>query len=352
MVSTLAAFPLARAARDRHDFNAPTFADFDLARHLSVRLNATRDLETHPERAVKAGNLAAAALLNEIFAHVVALYVEEVEKDALQNAPAWVENREGETQTQTLFESVARDFGPPQPLEDRPATLEHLLRLHLANRNRALSTFSELFDDAPLQPTVYAPAMGDLRAYFETLPPFGPDEQNLFDFLISPLENHPDSIEDQLRFILAKWERLVEPFYARLLTHLDLIREENKPSFFGPGPARVLDFRSGGGSVGMEEYEAFTPDKDWMPSVVLVAKQTYVWLDQLSKKYGHHIFRLDQIPDEELDEMASYGVTGLWLIGLCQRSKASQKIKHITGNPDALASAYSLYSYDIAWEQS
>ncbi len=350
MVSPSAAFPLARAARDQHDFQAPSFADFDLARHLSVRLNATRDLQNHPERAVKAGTLAAAALLNEIFAHVVALYVEEVERAALENAPSFIEALEGPVETQTLLERVAREFGPPQPLPDNPQTLEHLLRLHLANRNRALDTFSELFDDAPLQPTVYAEAMGDLRSYFDTLPPFGPDEQNLFDFLLSPLQNHPDSVEDQLRFILGKWEKLVEPFYARILTHLDLIREENKPSFFGPGPSRVLDFRSGGGSVGMEEYEAFTPDKEWMPSVVLIAKQTYVWLDQLSKKYGHHIFRLDQIPDEELDELASYGITGLWLIGLCQRSKASQKIKHITGNPDALASAYSLYSYDIAWE--
>ena len=48
--------------------------------------------------------------------------------------------------------------------------------------------------------------------------------------------------------------------------------------------------------------------------------------------------------------MQSYGITGLWLIGLWQRSKASQNIKQITGNPDALASAYSLFSYDVAWE--
>ena len=345
-----ASFPLARAARLRYAFDAPTFADFAIARDLSVQINAARDLETDPHRAVKAGRLAAAALLDAIFAHVIALYVEQIEASALEDAPAFLDANLGEIEVAALLGSVETGFAPPAKLENRPQTLEYLLRLHLANQNPALSTFSELFDDAPLQKIAYRDAMRALHLYFETLPPFGPENQSLLALLLAPIQNHPDSVEAQLRFIMAKWEHLAAPFLEGILTHLDLIREEEKPTFFGPGPARVLDFRSGGGSVGMEEYESFTPDKDWMPSVVLIAKQTYVWLDQLSKKYGHHIFRLDQVPDEELDEMAARGITGLWLIGVCQRSKASQTIKRIMGNPDALASAYSLYSYEIASE--
>ena len=42
------------------------------------------------------------------------------------------------------------------------------------------------------------------------------------------------------------------------------------------------------------------------------------------------------------------GFTGLWLIGLWERSPASQRIKQLRGNPDAVASAYSLHDYDIA----
>ena len=38
----------------------------------------------------------------------------------------------------------------------------------------------------------------------------------------------------------------------------------------------------------------------WMPSTVLIAKSTYVWLAQLSRQYGRRIARLDEIPDEEL----------------------------------------------------
>jgi len=82
--------------------------------------------------------------------------------------------------------------------------------------------------------------------------------------------------------------------------------------------------------------------------LVLIAKNTYVWLDQLSRKYGRPIARLDQVPDEELDTLARWGFSGLWLIGLWERSKASQRIKQLCGNPEAVASAYSLFDYQIA----
>ena len=85
-----------------------------------------------------------------------------------------------------------------------------------------------------------------------------------------------------------------------------------------------------------------------MPRLVLIAKNTYVWLDQLSKKYQRAITRLDQIPDEELDQLRRMGFTGLWLIGLWERSQASQRIKQMMGNPEAVASAYSLMDYRIA----
>jgi hypothetical protein len=35
-----------------------------------------------------------------------------------------------------------------------------------------------------------------------------------------------------------------------------------------------------------------------------------VWLGQLSKKYGREIRSLDQVPDEELDLLASRGFSG------------------------------------------
>jgi hypothetical protein len=85
-----------------------------------------------------------------------------------------------------------------------------------------------------------------------------------------------------------------------------------------------------------------------MPNVVLIAKNIYVWLDQLSKKYHRELKRLDQIPDEELDQLARWSFTSLWLIGVWERSTASKRIKQITGNLDAVSSAYSLFDYEIA----
>ncbi|HXD12012.1 MAG TPA: alpha-amylase family glycosyl hydrolase, partial [Anaerolineales bacterium] len=102
------------------------------------------------------------------------------------------------------------------------------------------------------------------------------------------------------------------------------------------------------GSGEYQEYERYSPDKDWMPRIVLIAKNSYVWLEQLSRKYGRWIKTLDQIPDDELDILRDRGFTGLWLIGLWERSRASMKIKQRMGDADAVASAYSLHSYDIA----
>ncbi len=347
-------FPLSNSARQAWGFDAPTFADFSLARELAARLNTARDVAAAPERAVKSGRLAAAALLDELFAAVIARYAEEVEADALEDAASFLDENVGAVETEELLGALRLEWAPPGlTLEARPDALELLLRLHLANDNPALRTFAELFDDAPLQPMSYAAALETLGAFFGALPAYGPDELDLLSLLKQPLRAHPDSVEAQLRFVLERWGDLVTPFLPRLLLHLDLIREEEKPHFFGPGPAQVLSFGAGaeaGGLVGLDDYEAFSGDTDWMPKCVLLAKQTYVWLDQLSKQYGRHIYRLDQVPDEELDELARRGITGLWLIGVWERSHASQKIKRMTGNPDAIASAYSLKNYEVAGE--
>jgi len=42
--------------------------------------------------------------------------------------------------------------------------------------------------------------------------------------------------------------------------------------------------------------------------------------------------------------LARRGFNALWLIGVWERSKASQRIKQLTGNPEAAASAYSLFA--------
>ena len=56
------------------------------------------------------------------------------------------------------------------------------------------------------------------------------------------------------------------------------------------------------------DEENFSLDREWMPSLVLIAKNAFVWLDQLTKKYQRPIQKLDQIPDEELDDLKAAGI--------------------------------------------
>ncbi|HZB94568.1 MAG TPA: alpha-amylase family glycosyl hydrolase, partial [Herpetosiphonaceae bacterium] len=236
--------------------------------------------------------------------------------------------------------------GATEGISNREITLEEMLMLWINNLNPAFSPFLELFDDASLErQTPYPQIFTSLYSFFGSEPSFGPDGQNLIDVLRAPALASPHSLTGQLQYLRAKWSQVLSKYLYRLLGSLDLISEEEKVIFAGggPGPALVYEF------AGLEkDPERFSADRDWMPRLVLIAKNAYVWLDQLSKKYQRSISRLDQIPDEELDTLAQRGFTGLWLIGLWERSQASQRIKQLTGNPDAVASAYSLLDYQIA----
>jgi glycosidase len=236
--------------------------------------------------------------------------------------------------------------GETNGIPHQQIALEELLMLWLANANPAFEPFLELFDDSQLEYlTSYPNIIAQLDSFFETQPRFGPDNQSLIQMLRAPALASPNSLTDQLEFIRNRWGTYLGTFLHQLLSSLDLIKEEEKPIFFGPGPAKVLEFES---PEYLFEEERFSPDSDWMPRLVLLAKNAYVWLDQLSKEYGHPIQKLDQVPDQELDRLSNAGFTGLWLIGLWERSSASQKIKQMCGNPEAVPSAYSLYDYVIA----
>ena len=97
-------------------------------------------------------------------------------------------------------------------------------------------------------------------------------------------------------------------------------------------------------------YKDQSTEHNWKQNLVLIAKNTFVWLFQLSDKYNKPIKHLDQIPIEELELLRSFGVNGLWLIGIWERSPASKKIKGLYGKKDATASAYSIYNYSITNE--
>jgi glycosidase len=362
-------FHVSRRARDLYNFDQSLFAlsgnvifaNYHAVRLFTQKINQKRDLLRFPEQAVRAGQINALGLIDEILHFVVGLYREEVNPQVMSQALEWIEGHLGSETVAEALSRFADEFPPVQvyrreiSLQDylagnsggvpnRQILLEEMLLLWLANTNPAFSPYLELFDDARLErETVYPQILTSLKAFFETQPLFGPDSQNLVDMLRSPAIAVPHSLPGQLEYIRQRWAHLLGKFLFRLLGSLDLIREEEKTIFLGPGPSLVYDFAGQEG-----EAERFSPDREWMPSLVLLAKNAYVWLDQLSKQHQQEIHRLDHIPDQELDKLARWGFSGLWLIGLWERSSASKHIKQLRGNPEAVASAYSLFDYQIA----
>ena len=362
-------FHIRREVREEYGLEAPLFSlrgnvvlpDLRQCRELAAKFNAKVD-PAHPERFIRAGHLYAMGLIDEILHYAVALYREQVQPDAFDTALGRLENNLGDGKTAALLTAFSGQFPPRQVYAGdtgietylrgndggescRSLSLEETMLLALANLNPAFRPFKFLFDDGDLsKQTIYPQAIEELKVHFAALPPFGSSGQNLWDMLRAPALASPDSLLGQLEYMRKHWGLLMTKFMSRILISLDVIHEEEKPHFFGPGPMEALSYS------GLDEYERFSPDQEWMPRTVLMAKSTLVWLFQLSQKYGQEITRLDQIPDEELDELARRGFTGLWLIGLWERSSASKTIKQWTGNPEAAASAYSLYDYDIAGE--
>ena len=361
-------FVVSRAARERYQFEgtlsaggANTVAVLPALRTLAHRVNQSRKVELVPDSSVGAGHLQAIGLIGEMMHAVVEQYRLQMSPSAMQGALAWLDERVGQHAVDATLGTFADRFPPvavyrgeltveeyvqghTAGLAHRLVVLEDLLVLWLANQNPAFSSYRELFDDADITTdTAYAQVADGLLDYFETQPAFGPRDQGLVDMLRGPAIAVPESIPGQVEYIRDHWGYLLGARILRLLRGLDVMREDTKVAPPGPGPSRVYEF-----SALSQDAEQFSPDRDWMPSLVLIAKNAYVWLDQLSKWYDQPVQRLDQIPDRELDALARRGFTGLWLIGLWERSSASRRIKQMCGSPDAVASAYSLMDYEIS----
>ena len=367
-------FHISRKARDLYHFDESLFSlignvifpNFHAARLFAQRMNEKRDLIHFPDQAVKAGQINAMGLIDEILHYVMGLYRREKNSKVMPEAMDWLYEKLSKQKVDETLRKFSEQFpavsvyrgevdldtyleGETAGVPHRLVVLEEMMMLWLANLNSAFSPFTELFDDSTLEKeSSYLQIAEGLHSFFDHQPFFGPDHQNLVDMLRSPALAVPHSLPGQLEYIREKWGYLLGPYLLRLLSSLDLIKEDEiaemrRMAFWGRAPTEIYEY------LGMEEEpERFSFDLDWMPRLVLMAKNVYVWLHQLSRKYHRSIYRLNQIPDEELDLLARWGFTGLWLIGIWERSLASKRIKELLGDADAVASAYSLFDYQIA----
>ena len=73
--------------------------------------------------------------------------------------------------------------------------------------------------------------------------------------------------------------------------------------------------------------------KSWPRYPVIYEINTWVWLDELSRKYGRPV-TLSAVPAEEWDLLSSFGFDAVWLMGVWERSPAGIAIAN--GNPGLL----------------
>ena len=330
--------------------------DFSTIRNLTQLLNKNR------HQPLYASDLNALGLIHESIHYVISLYKKQSNSDIFKESIISISEIIKKDKLEILFQKYIKEFPPKDVfnkvktsisylngntdgVSNRQIILEEVVLLWLENQNLAFQPFNVLFDDSYLaKNTKYSEIISILIKYFDKQPKFGPDSQNLIELLRMPAIIAPNSLQKQLEYIRDRWGYILGDFLQNILRALDFISEEKKMRGFGPGEIKIPNY------FGEDEYERFSPDREWMPKVVMIAKNVYVWMNQLSKQYKRHIGHLNEVPNEELDKLAGYGFTSLWLIGLWERSKASKEIKRMCGNPEAEASAYSLMGYEIAYD--
>jgi glycosidase len=379
-------FHVSREARDRYEFGQMlfsfsgnvVFANLGASREFAFRMNERRGAEKDPNQTIHPGALYAMGLIDEMSHALVEYYRKRLDPKVMAGALEWFDHRIGKEELDKTILGFVQQFpttdvyreettsaewlaGATDGIAHRAVAFEEMMLLWLANANPAFKPFSELFTDQSLAAvTRYQQITTGLREFFSTRPPLGPQKLNLIDMLRAPALASPDSLSGQIAYIVEHWAELIGASLTRLLLAIDVLKEEDvaiwmrfNPAGGNDGRRRPWGSEDKRGEVPSysesgQESERFSPDQEWMPTTVLIAKSTYVWLEQLSRHYGRHIYRLDQIPDEELRRLAGHGVNSLWLIGVWERSSASQTIKQLCGNQEAVASAYSLYGYNIA----
>jgi glycosidase len=376
------AIPLARTARRKHGLEPIVgregtldAADAVAARRIAAQMTAARDAAGEPP--VSAGEVAALAAMDAVL-HKLIEHEREAGRADLGATGAAVGSSLGEAaldEVDKAWRGQFRDDGK----RPTPDLLAEVLVLAALNEDPAATEVRELVDDRPLRNrTPYEAvvdaterelggrvAAGDTRASRASGALAGRprsraataiegEDLPLPARLREPMVRAPGSLAAQLRWVRRHWRGLLRDDTAlarRIDLALDVLAEEARAlelraagaHFGGPTTVETPDYR------GLDaDAVAFSTDTEWMPSVVLMAKSTYVWLEQLAARHQRAVTTLADVPDEELDRLASLGVTGLWLIGLWQRSKASAEIKRRRGDQDAVASAYAIDEYRIA----
>ena len=345
---------IAEITRKEIDFKEPLFQTgngtasfYREASSISFKYNEMKKKEGGDFEYLSAGKLNASAILHSAYQTILTYLISGTNEDFFRRRLATVEANDSLRNALDFYSTAFPTELPDERTREEDMRGFFIHQVILQNRAMVAAAKPFFTPEGLVFPDSSKALSSILSSYVkDDLRNGEPNTDDIFTFLCMPARLYPDSLLDQIQYIIREWAAMLPEYFVNLLkSSMDYINEEQKDHGFGgaPGPIPVVDFSSE-----INEYEAFSSDSNWMPCVVMIAKSTLVWLDQLSKQYKRPITSLDQIPDEELDLMQHRGITALWLIGLWQRSEASKTIKHLCGNPDAVASAYSLKDYDIS----
>ncbi len=341
-------FRISENSREEMTYNKPMFETSDSAEQMYRQAQeVSQTYNKSHEHPLAAGRVYTSAVLHLIYQSVISAFLRGSDADPFSRIAVLAEKNEDAEAVLSFYDKMFPTMLKDQMILGSVETVRAFFVHQVLQANPALlAATGDMLDQRKMKFPNGTQALTALMGSYLKGTSFSEStEDDLFSFLTLPARLYPDSLAKQISYILEHWETLLpEEFRMLLLKSRDYMQEEDKPHFQGgPGPIDIPDYSSFD-----DDIESFTPDRNWMPNVVMVAKSTLVWLDQLSKKYNADIHRLDQIPDEELDALRDSGFTALWLIGLWERSPASKRIKNLCGNPDAVSSAYSLKGYDIA----
>ncbi|MGP1673762.1 MAG: hypothetical protein ACTS8Z_00935, partial [Candidatus Limnocylindrales bacterium] len=316
-------FHVRRTARERYAIDDVLLGirgdlittDVAAIRRLAARMNAGRP----PGAAsIAAGEISALGLLHEIGHLLVARF------DASEGAPAMAAalvdvRRAVGTDVDALLDRFADDFPGVGPTPEPPVVrLEELLLTRIANENPAIGPLRELIDDRILgDGTRYEDVIAGLERSFGAGPGLdveGRGSVSLIELMRTPARHAPTSLVGQLRYVREQWAAWLghdlEAVLGRIDLSIGILLEEE----------RALHLRFGGGAAGpardrpvelpafaglAEEPEAFSTDSAWMPRVVLLARSTYVWLDQLSRRIENVEHFLQRFRVREIDRVRS-----------------------------------------------
>ncbi len=113
-------FHVSRECRDRYAFDDAffasngnvIFANFRAARLFAQRMNEKRDVANHPERAVRAGEITALGLVDEILHYIIAQSRQQRNAAVMEEALAYLTDQVGAAAVEEMLTTFVALFPP------------------------------------------------------------------------------------------------------------------------------------------------------------------------------------------------------------------------------------------------